>query len=58
MPKRLPRIKPERQSHSKSFKLGSEALRFTLLDYWQWSGSDRVHVRKVGDFAVGVLSEH
>ena len=49
---KLPRISPTLKTGSESFRTGSDALPFTLLDYWSWSGSDLI-----SNTSRGVLAE-
>ena len=52
MNKLLPRIPPEPQSGCEPFNAGGKPLGPTLLNYWQWSGSDLV-----SNVERGVLAE-
>ena len=48
----FPALKPERKTRAEPFCTNYQALGFTLLDFWQWSGSGLA-----GNTARGILAE-
>lgn len=49
----LDRKKSTRKSGNECFQLGAETLPFTVMDYWQWSGSDLL-----SNTSRGILAEY